>query len=148
MWICKNNPILQSNLIHAANLEEKSPSGVTSSSWTLLHSVCVCEVYHVCVCVCVCVWNQTNLAGWQTVFGVQSRFPLHTEDHPPGAQCHLRGKKRQWTMNKVIGWHTTRPHGHPVTHASALCDWEQPIAFGELSDMEAIIQCGHRYLYL
>ena len=39
--------------------------------------------------------NQTNLAGWQTVSGAQSRF-LRTAGHPPSAGCHLRKKRHRW----------------------------------------------------
>lgn len=38
--------------------------------------------------------DQTNLAGWQTVSGAQSRF-LRTTGHPPSAGCHLRKERHR-----------------------------------------------------
>lgn len=53
--------------------------------------------------------DQTNLAGWQTVSGAQSRF-LRTTGHPPSAGCHLRKERHRRRDVKDSNVYTQKTH--------------------------------------
>lgn len=55
--------------------------------------------------------DQTNLAGWQTVSGAQSRF-LRTTGHPPSAGCHLRKERHRRRDVKDSNVYTQK-NAHP-----------------------------------
>lgn len=76
--------------------------------------------------------DQTNLAGWQTVSGAQSRF-LRTTGHPPSAGCHLRKERHRRRDVKDSNVYTQK-NAHPYlccvidnTDISLLCDVTQQL---------------------
>lgn len=80
--------------------------------------------------------DQTNLAGWQTVSGAQSRF-LRTTGHPPSAGCHLRKERHRRRDVKDSNVYTQKKRTSSLMlcyrqHRYLIVVWRHPAAPGEV----------------